>query len=339
MSSRWFQPRVKTCGPANRLRSSSRKHSQESIGAVRHPYLHFDVARKVRPTSLRASDTVPTPTAFLSTSLGKYQILCRVDSFTFEQESTLKLLGIPFGGDLAYTDCDRVPRTPGFRNCRYDQPCSFTVAYPCDSTSNSTDFRLDIPAANAMLLPQAIPSAKHSDKHTNSEHDWAWILHKLAHGEDAPKLTRTLASRRSDKTRPLSITPNGRPISHRLDFAASKAFRWGTLSHCFWSAASSRLPLRCVSVNAQARARRRRCKAAYIWGGVHRFCKGAEGMILHSISWQCRNGASHRKNFDTPPLRGCCKALRGAPERPVQNEQPAVPRALQSDPGVLLEKR
>jgi len=37
---------------------------------------------------------VPTPTVVLSTSLGKYQILCRIDSFTFEQESTLELLAI-----------------------------------------------------------------------------------------------------------------------------------------------------------------------------------------------------------------------------------------------------
>jgi len=183
MSSRWFQTRVKICGAANRLRSGSRKR-KESIGTVQHPYLHFDVARKVRPTSLRASDTVPTPTAFLSTSLGKYQILCRVDSFTFEQESTLKLPAIPFGGDLAYADCDRVLRMPGFRNCRYDQPYSVTVTYPCDSTSNPGDFRLDIPAANAMLLPHAIPSRKHLGKHTNSEHDWAWILHDLARGKD-----------------------------------------------------------------------------------------------------------------------------------------------------------
>ena len=29
-------------------------------------------------------------------------------------------------------------------------------------------------------------------------------------------------------------------------------------------------------------------------------------MIVHSISWWCKNGASHRKNFDTPPLKGSC---------------------------------
>jgi hypothetical protein len=30
-------------------------------------------------------------------------------------------------------------------------------------------------------------------------------------------------------------------------------------------------------------------------------------MIVHSISWWYKNGASHRKNFDTPPLKGSCR--------------------------------
>ena len=40
-------------------------------------------------------------------------------------------------------------------------------------------------------------------KHANSEDDWAWVLHELAQGKSAAKLTRTLASRRADKPRPL----------------------------------------------------------------------------------------------------------------------------------------
>jgi hypothetical protein len=52
-------------------------------------------------------------------------------------------------------------------------------------------------------LPHAIPSRKHPGKHTNSEHDWAWILHELAHGKDAAKLTRTIAFRPSDNPKPL----------------------------------------------------------------------------------------------------------------------------------------
>jgi hypothetical protein len=107
---------------------------------------------------------------------------------------------------------------------------------------------------------------------------------------------------------------------HWPDFAASKAFRWRTLSRCWWSAAGSGLPLRYVSVNPKHGRGGVACKEPYIWGGVHSFCARGEGMICQLIPCWCKNGASHRKNFDTPPLRGCCKALWGAPERPVQNE-------------------
>jgi hypothetical protein len=42
-----------------------------------------------------------------------------------------------------------------------------------------------------------------TSKHTNSEDDWAWVLHELANRKDPKKLTRSLASRRTDKPRPV----------------------------------------------------------------------------------------------------------------------------------------
>ena len=94
---------------ANPLRSDSRKRTKECIVAVRHLYLDLDTDGEARLSSLRASDAVPPPNAIISTSLGKYQTLWRVDGFTLEQqESALKLLAITFGGDPACTDCNRV---------------------------------------------------------------------------------------------------------------------------------------------------------------------------------------------------------------------------------------
>jgi hypothetical protein len=189
---------------ANPLRSGSRKRTKECIGAVRHLYLDLDTDGEACLASLRASHAVPTPTAVLSTSLGKYQILWRVDGFTLEQqESTLKLLAIGFGGDPACTDCNRVLRLPGFLNCKYDPSYRVTVQYDSDFTWNPGDFRLDTPAANPMLLSNAMPPRRHPDQDSNSERDWAWVLHELAHGKDPAKLTRSLASRRADKPRPL----------------------------------------------------------------------------------------------------------------------------------------
>src|SRR5271168_147814 len=189
---------------ANPLRSDSRKRTKECIARVRHLYLDLDTDGEARLTSLLASDAVPPPNAILSTSLGKYQTLWRVDGFTLEQqESALKLLAITFGGDPACTDCNRVLRLPGFLNCKYNPAYPVTVEYPGDSTWNSDDFRLDILAADAVLSSHSIAPRKHPDKHSNSERDWAWVLHELARGKDAGKLTRKLATRRSDKPNPL----------------------------------------------------------------------------------------------------------------------------------------
>src|ERR1700687_1417445 len=189
---------------ANPLRRASRKRTKECIAAVRHLYLDLDTDGEARLTSLRASDAVPPPNAVLSTSLGKYQILWRVDGFTLEQqESALKLLAITFGGDPACTDCNRVLRLPGFLNCKYDPAYPVTVEYPGVSTWNCDDFRLDILAADAVLSSRSITPRKHPANHSNSEHDWAWVLHQLARGKDAAKLTRKLASGRADKPNPL----------------------------------------------------------------------------------------------------------------------------------------
>src|SRR5229473_1218351 len=189
---------------ANPIRPGAKQRRKESIDWVRHLYLDLDTEGEARLASLRASDTVPAPTAILSTSLGKYQVLWRVEGFTVEQqESALKLLALAFGGDPACTDCNRVLRLPGFLNCKYDPAYPVTAEYPGDSTWNSDDFRLDILAADAILPHRSITPRKHPANHSNSEHDWAWVLHQLAHGKDAMKLTRKLAARRADKPNPL----------------------------------------------------------------------------------------------------------------------------------------
>ena len=189
---------------ANPLRTGSRKRTKESIVSVRHLYIDIDTDGDARLAALRASNAVPTPTAILSTSPGKYQVLWRVDGFDFErQEQTLKLLAIAFGGDPACTDCNRVLRIPGFLNRKYDPAHRVTVEYPRDFISTPADFQIDVATMDAMFFDHAIPPRKQPAKHSNSESDWAWVFHELAHGKDAVNLTRELASRRSDKPNPL----------------------------------------------------------------------------------------------------------------------------------------
>ena len=64
------------------------------------------------------------------------------------------------------------------------------------------DFRLEIAVLDRPFSYSAIPTRKGSSKYSTSENDWAWVSHELANGKDAARLTRELASRRSDKPNP-----------------------------------------------------------------------------------------------------------------------------------------
>jgi RepB DNA-primase from phage plasmid len=78
---------------ANPLRSGSLRRTKESIASVRHLYIDIDFDGEARVAAIRISDAVPTPTAILSTSPNKYQVLWRVEGFDFElQENALKQL-------------------------------------------------------------------------------------------------------------------------------------------------------------------------------------------------------------------------------------------------------
>jgi hypothetical protein len=189
---------------ANPLRAGSRKRAKECIASVRHIYIDIDDDGDARLAALRASDSVPTPTAILSTSPGKYQALWRVAGFDFEhQEQTLKLIAQAFGGDPACTDCNRVLRIPGFYNQKYSPAHRVAVEYPTDATYGSADFRLDTVTGSSVLPLRGNARKSPSVKHSHSEDDWAWVCAQLTHGKDAAKLTHDLVVRRSDKPDPL----------------------------------------------------------------------------------------------------------------------------------------
>jgi len=63
------------------------------------------------------------------------------------------------------------------------------------------DFHVGGGVAEGTSFGHTLPP--HKGKRSNSEKDWAWVTAQLAHGADAMKLTRELASRRSDKPNPV----------------------------------------------------------------------------------------------------------------------------------------
>jgi hypothetical protein len=189
---------------ANPLRPGSRKRTKECIASVRHIYIDIDADGDARLAALRASDRVPTPTAIISTSPGKYQALWRVAGFDFErQEQTLKLIAQVFGGDPACTDRNRVLRIPGFLNQKYSPAHPVAVEYPADAIYGPADFQLENIDGSSVLPLCGNARKKPVGKHSHSEDDWAWVCAQLAHDMDATKLTHELASRRADKSDPL----------------------------------------------------------------------------------------------------------------------------------------
>ena len=189
---------------ANPLLPGSRKRTKECIDVVRQLYIDIDNDGDAQLAALRASDAVPEPNVILFTSPRKYQVLWQVVDFRFaQQEQMLKMLAIAFGGDPACTDCNRVLRLPGFLNHKYDPTHLVTAEYPSDSISQPDDFRLDVALLDAGPMQRLTNQQKNRVQNTNSENDWAWVLHELTIGKDAVKLTRVLADRRSDKPNPL----------------------------------------------------------------------------------------------------------------------------------------
>jgi hypothetical protein len=189
---------------ANPLRFGSRKRTKECVAEIRHLYLDLDFDGEARIGALRASGVVPQPTAIISTSPGKYQVLWRVNGFDFAlQESTLKHLAIAFGGDPACTDCNRVIRVPGFHNNKYMPAHAVTAEYGNESVSKCDDFRLAFDSPDAAPPLRLLARSRTAKQATHSEQDWAWVLSELTSGKDAAELTNSLAELRFDKPNPL----------------------------------------------------------------------------------------------------------------------------------------
>lgn len=212
---------------ANPLCSGSRSRTKESIVEIRHLYIDIDVDGEARLAALRASYKVPTPTAIIQTSRGKYQVLWRIEAFDFAaQEHMLKRLALAFGGDSACTDCNRVIRVPGFHNRKYVPGHPVTVEYLSDSIYSSADFQLDDQVPDTMLPLRGVAPISQPSKGTHSEQDWAWVLSELRGGKDVAQLTDALASRRADKPNPMYYAQRTVDIaSARLDLLAGSSIQ------------------------------------------------------------------------------------------------------------------
>jgi RepB DNA-primase from phage plasmid len=242
MLSRWFQvsfTEAKIDVAVNPLRSGSRKRTKEFIFAVRHLYLEFDIDGEARLTSIRASDALSTPIAFISTSPGKYQVTWRIDSATFAlQEGTLKLVSIPFGRDPVCTDLNQIP------SCVVSRIASTTRRIR--SQSNTLAIPLGIPMTSGWISWRRMPSLRPVQSHRESIPITTPIPNAIGRGFSmnlpmarTPRRSRA-SSLRAAPINPIRSTTRSEPLmSHRPDFGSSKVCRWTKLSRCMKFAVAS----------------------------------------------------------------------------------------------------
>lgn len=104
----------------NPLKDGASSRTKDNIKTVRHVYLDLDDNAKAALAVIRDSPDVPPPNFVLDTSLGKHQIVWKIEGIDLEQaESLLHSLATHFGGDTAATDATRVLRMPHFVNRKH----------------------------------------------------------------------------------------------------------------------------------------------------------------------------------------------------------------------------
>jgi hypothetical protein len=188
----------------NPLAFGATKRTKSAVAAAKGLYLDLDSDGDRKLAALRESNTVPSPSAVIHTSMGKYQVIWRVRGFTIpKQEAMLKELAELFGGDRACTDCARVFRLPGFFNRKY------TPAFPVTSEMHAIqsvyspgDFRLELPTV-AAVQSSTINQPRPLGSQTRSESDWRWVMTQLDAGIPDREIVQTLVNIRCDKPNPL----------------------------------------------------------------------------------------------------------------------------------------
>ena len=141
----------------------------------------------------------------LETSPGRHQVIWQVEDFEkTDAEAVLRNLAAAHGADPAATDCSRVLRLPGFRNCKYEQAhyVKDVHATPAERIYRPEDFpKYTIEQESGTNNPKRWSRAEGGG--SQSERDYAYALRHLERGDDPAVIERAIADfRRGDKRKP-----------------------------------------------------------------------------------------------------------------------------------------
>ncbi len=198
---------------ANPLKPGAEGRRKEDVLEARWLYLDAD---RFGDATLREIDAdaeagrIPQPTAVVNTSLGRYQVLWRIQGTqTARAEDMLRRLAHHYGTDRAATDCARVLRLPGFRSRKRDAPVRL-LRYRQSPPARLEDFPQNLPlptsqgaAREGLASEQGPGKSRGSGGDTSkSGQDWAWTREQLRKGRNPDEVTAELAAKRPDKSNP-----------------------------------------------------------------------------------------------------------------------------------------
>jgi hypothetical protein len=190
----------------NALNDDAEGRTKADVKTIRHVYLDLDRHGDEALAKVEASSNVPKSNFVISTSPGKYQVIWKVEGMNqAESEHLMRAMVREFGGDPAATDSTRVLRLPGFFNKKYPSGHKIEAHEFSSQTYHLEDFKISLAFSQSSAEPSTqLTKAERGPtrQRTPSEHDWAWVMRRLEHGEPLDKLIQKVADYRDDKSNP-----------------------------------------------------------------------------------------------------------------------------------------
>lgn len=189
----------------NTVASEATGRTKADIETIRHIYLDIDVGGRAAVDKILNAAGVPKPHHVLNTSPDKYQVVWRVEGFEkVGAENTLRGLAAKYGADPAVTDCSRVLRLPGFRNCKYERPhyVKDIHDHPGDRVYCPCDFPVYEVERPAVIWNEPRRHFGGNGQTSQSERDWSYALRALERGDSPSSIEAKIEQFRHDKRDP-----------------------------------------------------------------------------------------------------------------------------------------
>jgi hypothetical protein len=190
----------------NTIKPEAVGRTKADIDVIRHIYLDVDSGGREAVGHILNDPKMPSPHHVLETSPGKHQMIWQVEGFDkAAAEAVLRNLAAAHGADPAATDCSRVLRLPGFRNCKYEQAHYVRDVHdsPAEAVYGPEDFPRYTIEQQQSVARGSMSGLRTEGWKSQSERDYAYALRHLERGDDPAVIERAIADfRRADKPNP-----------------------------------------------------------------------------------------------------------------------------------------